>query len=211
MSDHAPILIQTPGSRLPEQPADSLTEAGRGSREDLPGCVTRSNVIIGVRAESSDVVWDEQVRQTFPSQAKVVRRIVADHRRRYRRLANSSLIFFRTVGSIEVILGVSFPLITLWTQQTVVLSGVSVAIAISAAMSNFFGWSQNWQLYRSQELMMDALVGRWNLRMLALLGEPSENTDKQRRATEVTEKLLTDVKKAREYHHNLFFDTLVRP
>jgi hypothetical protein len=33
MSDHAPILTETIGSRPPEQPADSLTETARGGRE----------------------------------------------------------------------------------------------------------------------------------------------------------------------------------
>src|SRR4029453_14371509 len=50
MSDHAPILTETTGSRPPEQPADSLTEAARGSREDPQGKVDRSSVIIGVGA-----------------------------------------------------------------------------------------------------------------------------------------------------------------
>ena len=34
MSDHAPILTETTESRSPQQPADSLTEAARGGRED---------------------------------------------------------------------------------------------------------------------------------------------------------------------------------
>jgi hypothetical protein len=50
MSDHAPILTETTGSRPPEQPADSLTEAARGGREDPQGRVDRSSVIIGVGA-----------------------------------------------------------------------------------------------------------------------------------------------------------------
>ena len=50
MSDHAPILTETTGSRSPQQPADSPTEAARGGREDPQGRVDRSSVISGVGA-----------------------------------------------------------------------------------------------------------------------------------------------------------------
>lgn len=50
MSDCAPILAGTTGSRSPQQPVDSLTEAARGGREDPPGRINRSSVLIGVGA-----------------------------------------------------------------------------------------------------------------------------------------------------------------
>ena len=50
MSDHAPILTETTGSRPPDQPADSPTEAARGGREAPHGRVDRSSLIIGVGA-----------------------------------------------------------------------------------------------------------------------------------------------------------------
>ena len=50
MSDNAPILTQTKGSRPPQQPADSPTEAARGGRAHPLGRVNGSNLIIGVGA-----------------------------------------------------------------------------------------------------------------------------------------------------------------
>ena len=47
MSDHTPILTET---TAPERPAGSLTEAARSGRQDFPGRVNSSNMIIGVGA-----------------------------------------------------------------------------------------------------------------------------------------------------------------
>jgi hypothetical protein len=116
------------------------------------------------------------------------------------------------VGAIEVILGVSFPLIILYApEEPVLLSGISVAIAIAAALAAFFGWSQNWQLHRSQELVMDALVARWNLQMLMLLNDSEEPIDRKGRALRITEELSSEVIAAREHHHNVLFNLVVTP
>jgi len=102
-----------------------------------------------------------------------------------------------------------FPLIRDEQANYLFLATVSVAIAIAAGLRNFYGWDNNWRLYRSQEQLLAGLVAQWEVALLRILQEDTAGADLA--ALEVTAETLARLAEAFDYENTTLFSAVVPP
>jgi hypothetical protein len=129
------------------------------------------------------------------------------------------MFWFRFLGAVEIALSVSFPFIVslpiLNAQNnpdlnTLVITGISVSIALAAALRGFYGWDQNWQLYRNQQNVVHQILTTWELSMIIALQHPKEGRGGEL-ARQATEDALADLARVLDYEHEAFFGAVQPP
>jgi hypothetical protein len=171
---------------------------------------------------------DQKIQEKFPQCAALVRDAVTEHRRRYRRQARRYFVWFRLVGTVEIFLSLSLPVIVLVGATTLaagtgangqgttggstsdlVIVVVSILIALATALQNFFRWHENWQLFSSQGLSLDSLVTEWRFEMIKLIdGEPAGSVSD---ALEKTGAFLQALSQSLRSEHETFADAVSSP
>jgi hypothetical protein len=103
------------------------------------------------------VLWSSAITKAFPDYADLIERAVSENLRRYQRFGKWHMIWFRVTGFLEVVLSVSFPFVITFVNTqypnyniTVLFTGISIAIALSAGISAFYSWRDNWRLFSTQ-------------------------------------------------------------
>lgn len=175
--------------------------------------------MIGIsrRALEQSYRWSDKITEKFPESADLVDRLLVMHRRRYRMLAGLHAGWFKSVGAVEVVLSVAFPLVFLipaTANSQILPSAISISIAIAAALRAFYSWDSNWRLYRSQEVLLGSMIAQWEVALLEILLEDTSDEptpDARRRALEVTRELMTKVTEAFDHEHTTMFDLVVPP
>lgn len=92
--------------------------------------------------------------------------------------------------------------------NTFIVATVSILIALVTALRNFFRWQENWQLFSSQQLAVEALVREWKFEMVKLIEEGADNASS--RAIE-TGTFLKRFDESLRSEHDTFADTVSRP
>ncbi|MCT9141901.1 SLATT domain-containing protein [Streptomyces violarus] len=102
---------------------------------------------------------------------------LASYRKRARRFARGSIFWYRMFGAIEVILGVSLPLLFVFPggDNVGVLAPISVLIAVSAALRAFWGWRENWGTYKAQNILLTEILAEWELALLGIIAKGGDN------------------------------------
>ncbi|WP_433521686.1 DUF4231 domain-containing protein [Nocardia pseudovaccinii] len=141
--------------------------------------------------------------------------------KRYRRFGRSHMWWFRGFGLVEIVLSIAFPFVVVtlpeWTTtadvntNTAVLTGISVLIALAAAVHGFFGWNDNWRLYKSQELVLLLIIRRWELALLTLSVRRSSDTEEEEAALAATREAIGEIGRALEHEQDVFFGTVRLP
>lgn len=158
--------------------------------------------------------WSASITRAFPDHAELMRRATDSDRRRYRRSGRWHAFWHRSAGLLEILLSVSFPIIIIQlshfaeNERTLIFTGISVAIALVAAVRAFYNWSDNWRLFQNQQLALVLVVRRWELALLRLLHDDELNSPK---AFEATEQAIADVNKLLEHEQDTFFGALRLP
>jgi Protein of unknown function (DUF4231) len=161
-------------------------------------------------------LWSEVVTATFPAYAEVLDRAVRQEARRYHRFSFAHMWWFRISGFVEIVLSVSFPLVinvlpqdpVFQQMNNTIATGISVGIALVAALQSFYGWSDNWRLYRTQELAVMTIVRRWELALLPLT---TMRTPDAKRAHLETRRAIGDLAKVLQHEQQTFFGSMSLP
>ncbi|MEU1852103.1 SLATT domain-containing protein [Streptomyces sp. NPDC019990] len=121
--------------------------------------------------------WDNRINGAFPECEAVVAKYLAEYRKRARRFARGSIFWYRMFGAIEVILGVSLPLLFIFPggDNNRVLAPMSVLIAVSAALRAFWGWRENWGTYKAQNILLTEILTQWELALLGIIAKSGDN------------------------------------
>ncbi|MEE4545782.1 DUF4231 domain-containing protein [Streptomyces sp. V4-01] len=144
----------------------------------------------------------------FPECDRIVRRFLVTHHHRSRRLARGFGFWFRLFGCVEVVLGVTFPLLFLYpqTQNAVALQATfSVVIAVCTALGTFFGWRENWGTYRGQNVFLSRVLGEWELELITIIHGSQSPREKKRHALEITKATLASLFDALSQEHESYF------
>ncbi|GAB3740632.1 hypothetical protein GCM10027598_70590 [Amycolatopsis oliviviridis] len=160
-----------------------------------------------VRKRRSKYPWSETVTEVFPVHADLVDRAVAREGRRYRRYGTWHMNWFRLTGFIEIVLSVTFPFMVTFlptvtvesSYQNLILTGISVGIALVGSVRAFYSWNENWRLYRTQRLAVEIIVRRWELALLELTLAPKPD---RVRAHEETKQAIDDLNQVLEYEQD---------
>ncbi|WP_055573934.1 DUF4231 domain-containing protein [Streptomyces prasinopilosus] len=120
------------------------------------------------------------MRENFHDCCTLVEKTILRPQQRYRRLANMYIFWFRLIGGLEIILSVTLPifLIVLNPQEPdtqIILTVISVSVALLAALRSFFGWQENWQAHRAQENILSGILADWEIEMMKISGSGSNN------------------------------------
>ncbi|MGA5762888.1 hypothetical protein [Nonomuraea bangladeshensis] len=94
--------------------------------------------------------------------------------------------------------------------NTPLIASVSVVVAVSAALSTFFSWGNNRGTYRGQDIAIGLVVVEWELSMMELLPNASDQESK-RRALEVTREAVRDLFEALQQEHDSIFSVIQSP
>lgn len=161
--------------------------------------------------------WSKSIDEKYLSYAQLIARATRMDGSRYRRFGRAHMFWHRTTGLIEIVLSVSFPFVvssldlfeeTPPLYKNLLVSGISVAIALAAGLRAFYSWSDNWRLYRTQWDALDSVILNWELGMLAAIQDAGEG---DARALEVTRKALDKIGRLREHEQDTFFGTMRLP
>ncbi|CAL9431249.1 DUF4231 domain-containing protein [Streptomyces sp. NPDC058947] len=156
--------------------------------------------------------WHSDIATHFPECDQVMKRVLVTNQKRSRFLGRSSAIWFRLVGGIEIILGVTLPLLFVYDQtstNTGLLATVSVVVAVSAALKSFFGWQNSWGTYRSQSILLASILGEWELELIGLIYGDSAN--KQLDALDKTREAVKQIFSTLNQEHEAFFSAIQSP
>lgn len=158
--------------------------------------------------------WAPFVTETFPDYADLMYRAVHSQTRRYRRYGRAHMNWFRVTGLVEIVLSVSFPFVVALLDEVeyrfgnVLISGLSVGIALVGGLSAFYAWNDNWRLYRTQRLVFEQIIRMWELKLFALaISDPPDKAA----ALEATKKAIELVGQALEYEQEVFFGSVRVP
>jgi hypothetical protein len=178
------------------------------------------------RAESTSVESDKKIEydldsrieKEFPNCVGLVRDAVNGHRRRYRRQARRHFRWFRVVGTAEIALSLSLPIIALVgpslfppesQASNYLVAVVSILVALVTALQSFFRWQENWQLFSLQSLSLDSLITEWRYEMIKLLDDPP--SDKMDQALQRTGAFLQALSESLRSEHETFSDSVSSP
>jgi len=127
---------------------------------------------------------DDAVAARYPEYAQLVRHHLEGYRDRCRVLGRRHRRWFRVTGVLTIVFSVSLPALTAtdFTVRNVVISVLAVGVAGLSGLRAFYQWDQSWQLYRSQELVLDALQTRWQLGMMLIAKSTAADADDQAHA-----------------------------
>ncbi|MFI7470653.1 hypothetical protein [Nonomuraea sp. NPDC049646] len=166
-----------------------------------------------LRKKRKESIWDEEIDKNFPECGQIIARLLVHHQKRSRWLAKYSTVWFRLFGGIEIVLGVTLPLLFIYPQtqdNTPLLASVSVIVAVSSALSAFFAWSPNRGVYTGQEVAVSSILSEWELSMMELLLVASE-PDVKKRALDVTREAVRELFEALTQEHQSIFTAAKTP
>jgi hypothetical protein len=120
---------------------------------------------------------DSAIAARYPVYAQLMARNVEVHRDRCQVLAGRHRRWFRLTGVLVIAFSVSLPVLTSLTfsGRNGVISVVALGVAGLSALRAFFQWDDSWRLYRSQDLTLTALLTRWQMGMLRIIGTTAPN------------------------------------
>lgn len=96
--------------------------------------------------------WSVQIDAKFPQYADFLDEAIGSANNRYMRMARWHMIWYRVAGTTKIVLSVSLPFILLIEfpsdsaiaqEIPLLISGISVAIALAAAIRVFWAWNEN--------------------------------------------------------------------
>lgn len=87
-------------------------------------------------------------------------------------------------GALTILFSVSLPALTAvnFSGRNAAISVLAVGVAALSGLRAFYQWDQSWQLYRSQELALVALLTRWQMTMMRIVKSASPDADDQAHA-----------------------------
>jgi hypothetical protein len=167
---------------------------------------------ISLREIEKSYGWHEEIDARFPECSQIMRRLVILHQRRSGVLSRFSVTWFRLFGAVELVLGVTFPLLFLYPQtqnDTALLATISVLIAVAAGLSSFYGWRDNWGLYRAQHILLASVVADWELDLLQIITTDAPDAGPQALAR--TRQTITALFQALNQEHQAQFANVESP
>lgn len=166
--------------------------------------------------------WSSEIDKKFSQYADFFDEAITRANRRYRRMSLWHMVWYRSFGTIEVLLSVTLPFILLLgsegatlpqalsTNFYLIVSALSVAIALTAAVRAFWGWNDNWRLYRMQGIALSTIIRRWELQMFLALASPDEK-DGTARAYRATSDAMESLFLLFEHEQENFFGAIRLP
>lgn len=125
--------------------------------------------------------WDTAVSARYPQYAELIRLNLETYRDRCLLLARRHRRWFRLTGILTILFSVSLPALVSadFAGRNAAISVLAVGVAGLSALRTFYQWDQSWQLYRSQELTLTALLTRWQMNMARIVGAAAPDADEQ--------------------------------
>jgi Protein of unknown function (DUF4231) len=154
---------------------------------------------------------DAAVAARYPEYAQLVTQLLEAHRDRCRVLAHRHRQWFRITGVLTIVFSVSLPALTAtdFSVRNVAISVLAVGVAGLSGLRAFYQWDQSWQLYRSQELALAALLTRWQLGMVLIVKSTAADADDQAHA--LTLDVLNEAYEAGRTELSDFFSGIAWP
>lgn len=157
----------------------------------------------------------EAITERFPACVELLRRAVSTEVQRCYLQARKCKQLFRLTGVLEIVIGVSLPVLYILPDPPrwwfYLLAGISLLVAIMAALRTFFGWDTNWQLFQTQYRHLRRVLRAWELDMLAILGSDEIEVAKDSTALKVTTSTVHSIEEALEYEQESFFNAVKIP
>lgn len=77
-------------------------------------------------------------------------------------------IFFRTAGSLIILLSISLPVVAAsgWPRKDLILSLAGLSVALLTAFNTFFAWDQTWRTNHTTVLMLGNALSIWKYELL---------------------------------------------
>lgn len=124
---------------------------------------------------------DDGVAARYPEYAQLVGQHLEAHRDRCRDLAHRHRQWFRLTGVLTILFSVSLPALTAtdFSVRNAAISVLAIGVAGLSGLRAFYQWDQSWQLYRSQELTLAALLTRWQLGMMLIVRSAAPDANDQ--------------------------------
>ena len=98
---------------------------------------------------------------------EIKNRYVAPRIRWYETHTNFPRILYRVVGIATVVLSVTLPALASaqFVHKEVVVSGISVVIAMLTGLSSFYHWERTWRGNSTAQMAIEQAVGKWELEL----------------------------------------------
>ena len=133
---------------------------------------------------ANSVKLDDGIAARYPEYVQLISQHLEAQRARCRVLAHRHRRWFRLTGVLTIVFSVSLPALTAtdFSSRNAVISVLAIGVAGLSGLRAFYQWDNSWQLYRSQELALDALATRWHLTMLRIVRSAAPDADDQAHA-----------------------------
>jgi hypothetical protein len=130
---------------------------------------------------STPAKWGDAISARYPEYEQLINQRLEVNLDRCHILARRHRGWFRLTGVLTVLFSVSLPALTAvnFSGRNVVISVLAVAVAALSGLRAFYQWDQSWQLYRSQELALVALLTRWQMAMMRIVKSAAPDADDQ--------------------------------
>ena len=137
---------------------------------------------------------------------------VIQEARKFQEWAVWPRIFFRTTGTLLIILSISLPLISAieWQHQDLLVSGIALTVALLTAFNTFFSWDQTWKTNYTTALLLENAVSEWKTRVLRAKHQPDAVLGIEI-AYEAYEKLLAESNRIKAQNVNTYFASVKPP
>ena len=154
---------------------------------------------------------DDAIAARYPEYAQLIRQHLEANRDRCRVLARRHRRWFRLTGVLTIVFSVSLPALTAtdFSGRNAAISVIAIAVAGLSGLRAFYQWDQSWQLYRSQELALEALLTRWQLDMLRIVRSAAPDADDQAHA--LTMDVLNEAYESGRSELSDFFSAIAWP
>jgi len=156
---------------------------------------------------------DDGITARYPEYAQLVRQLLEAHRDRCRDLAHRHRRWFRLTGVLTIVFSVSLPALTAtdFTVRNAAISVLAIGVAGLSGLRAFYQWDQSWQLYRSQELALGALLTRWRLGMMLIVRSAGPDADADDQAHALTLDVLNEAYESGRTELSDFFSGVAWP
>jgi hypothetical protein len=120
--------------------------------------------------------------------------------------------FFRGAGILTILLSASLPAVAVATfpYKEIVLSVMSIAIAVLASLSTFFRWERTWHGNSTSQMTLEQHVAKWELELTNARLILSAD-DRVKHVYQATDDLLTNARSVVSAESEGFFSGLQFP
>ena len=133
----------------------------------------------------------------------------------YKAHVKSPLYFFRITGTLLICLSISLPVVasspeSLISNKNLIVSLMSLAVALLSSIGTFFHWNETWRVNSSSLLELEHLLAIWQVKMIAA-EQGNDSLASINAAIKATEELFKEAAKTDKANTEAFFKNVKLP